>query len=144
MDGSIFIALSGRLVASKSASEASDRTAVSRAYYGSFHVARAFLSELGFAPLRNANVHAFVCKCLYESGHPDARIAARELGDLQSARNRADYQLDDTEAGSRGYAILNVERAHRVVSALNGCQEENSRDTIRHGITEYVQKIQPR
>jgi uncharacterized protein (UPF0332 family) len=144
MDGSDLIALSGRLVASKSASEASDRTAVSRAYYGSFHVASAFLSELGFVPLRNANVHAFVRKCLYESGHPDARIAARELGDLQSARNRADYQLNDTEAESRGYAILNVERAHRVVSALNRCQEESSRDTIRHGIAEYVQKIQPR
>ena len=48
MDGTEFIALAGKLVAVPAADEATYRTAISRAYYGAFHVARSFLVELGF------------------------------------------------------------------------------------------------
>jgi uncharacterized protein (UPF0332 family) len=141
MDGSDFIELAGRLVANATISEASYRSAVSRAYYGAFHVSGAFLSELGVAPVRNANVHAFVRNYLYESGHSEARVAARELGDLQTARNRADYRLDDFEAGSREFAMLNVERALRVLSALVECDKEPARHAIQLGIAEYERRI---
>jgi len=60
MDGSDFIALAGKLAAGPAAGEATYRTAVSRAYYGAFHIARSFLAELGLQPVGNANVHALV------------------------------------------------------------------------------------
>jgi uncharacterized protein (UPF0332 family) len=55
-----FISLAGKLAANANADEATYRTAVSRAYYGAFHLAATFLAELGFAAPRMANVHVFV------------------------------------------------------------------------------------
>jgi uncharacterized protein (UPF0332 family) len=123
MDASGFITLAGKLAAAPAAEEASYRTAVSRAYYGAFHVARQFLVELGFKPLASANVHAFVRHYLAASNHPDACLAASQMADLQTARNRADYDLDNVDVGTRNYAMLIVERAHRVVSALDKCRQ---------------------
>jgi uncharacterized protein (UPF0332 family) len=143
MEGHDFIALAGKLAASP-ADEATYRTAVGRAYYGAFHVARSFLVELGFQPVGNANVHAFVRHCLNGSGHPDAYIAATELGDLQTARNRSDYQLADRSVGSREFAMACVERAHRVVSALEQCRRDDDRSAIQLAIAEFQRKIHRR
>lgn len=85
MDGNAFIALAGRLAALSTADEATYRTAVSRAYYGAFHLARSLLVEMGFKPVGTANVHAFVQQYLYGSGHADARLAASHLSDLPPA-----------------------------------------------------------
>jgi uncharacterized protein (UPF0332 family) len=144
MDGNDFIALAGKLAAAPDPDEATCRTAISRAYYGAFHVAHSFLVELGFEPVRNANVHAFVRHQLSGSGHADAILASELLDDLQSARNRADYRLDDPQFGSRRDAMLIVERAHLVVSAVERCCAVEARETIRQGIIAYEQKIRPR
>jgi len=144
MDGHQFIVLAGKLAAAPAGDEATYRTAVSRAYYGAFHVARSFLVELGFEPIRNLSVHAFVRRYLNASGDPNAIAATDELGDLQQARNRADYDLDDPDVGSRGFAMVSVERAHRVVSALESCRRDDVRDGIRDGIAEYERRIGPR
>lgn len=144
MDGKDFIALAGKLAAVPSADEATYRTAVSRAYYGAFHVARTFLVELGFEPVRNANVHAYVRRHLSGSGDADAVLASELLDDLQSARNRADYRLDDPEVGTRAHAMLIVERAQLVISAVDSCRADEARETIRQAIAEYEQRIRPR
>jgi uncharacterized protein (UPF0332 family) len=144
MDANNFIALAGKLAVMSHADEAAYRTAVSRAYYGAFHVARLFLTELGFEPVANANVHAFVRHYLSGSRHRDARLAAAELADLQQARNRADYQLDNPDVGSRAYAMVSVERATRIISALDRCQAREARDSIRQGIAEYERRIRQR
>jgi uncharacterized protein (UPF0332 family) len=47
MTGLDFIALAGKLAASPNADGATVRTAVSRAYYGAFHLTKAFLRDLG-------------------------------------------------------------------------------------------------
>jgi hypothetical protein len=88
MDGNDFIALAGKLAAASAGDEATCRTAISRAY-GAFHVARAFLVELGFSPVGNANVHGYVQHYLNGSGHSEACRAAFLLSHLQSARNTA-------------------------------------------------------
>jgi len=144
MDGSDFIALAGKLAAAPSADEATCRTAVSRAYYGAFHVARSYLVELGFAPVGNANVHGFVQHYLNGSNNPDACRAASLLSHLQAARNRADYRLEDEQIGSRRHAMLVVERAHLVVSSLDDCRRDDTRQSIQQAIAEYVQKTRPR
>ena len=144
MDGNGFIALAGKLAVAPAADEATYRTAVSRAYYGAFHVARSFLEELGFQPVRNANVHGFVAQYLIASQQTDARVAAVELGDLQAARNRADYDLKNVRAASRDFAMTCVEQAHRIVAALDVCRRDDARDSIRQAIAEYEQRIRPR
>jgi uncharacterized protein (UPF0332 family) len=144
MDGRDFIALAGRLAVSLGAEEANYRTSISRAYYGAFHAARNFLLELGFEPLHNANVHAFVRNYLYESGQPDARVAARDLANLQSARNKADYDLDDAATGAREFAMRCVEQAHRVVTALDACRSDAAREPMRQAIAEYERRVRPR
>lgn len=144
MDGNDFISLAGKLVATPAADESACRTAVSRAYYGAFHVARSFLIELGFQPLGNANVHAFIQRYLNGSGNPDACRAASQLSHLHTARNKADYRLDDDEVGIRSNAMLAVERAHRVVSAVENCRADDVRDAIRQAISKYEQQIRPR
>jgi len=144
MDGADFIVLAGKLAAAPGADEATYRTAVSRAYYGAFHVASSFLAELGFLPLGNANVHAFIRHRLSGSGHAEAILAADDLGDLQAARNRADYRLEDLHVGLQPHAMVCVERAHRVVSALERCGANEAREVIRQGIVEYERKIRPR
>jgi uncharacterized protein (UPF0332 family) len=143
MDGKDFIALGGKLAAAPTAGEAAYRTAISRAYYGAFHVARSLLVELGFAPVGNANVHAFVQHYLNGSRHPDARRAATLLSHLQAERNRADYRLDDPQAGSQRDAMLLIERAHLAVSALERCSADDARDSLRQAIAEYERRIRP-
>jgi uncharacterized protein (UPF0332 family) len=144
MDGNDFIALAGKLAAAPTADEAACRTAISRAYYGAFHVARALLVDFGFAPVGNANVHGFVQHYLNGSGHPEACRAAFLLSHLQSARNRADYRLDDPQFGARRDAMLIVEQAHLVVSAVERCRAVEFCDGVRQGIVEYEQKVRPR
>jgi uncharacterized protein (UPF0332 family) len=143
MDGNDFIALAGRLTAPLAANEAPCRTAISRAYYGAFHLARSLLIDLGFAPVGNANIHGFVQHYLNGSRHPDACRAASLLSHLQSARNRADYRIDEPRFGSRQDAMLCVEQAHLVVSSLENCRADAARDPIRQAIAEYERKIRP-
>jgi hypothetical protein len=103
-----------------------------------------FLIDLGFEAMRNANVHALVRHYLHASSNLNAIHASHDFGNLQTARNRADYDLDDRRVGLRGYSMLCVERAHRVVSALEACRSGQSRETIRQAIAEYEQRIRPR
>lgn len=144
MDGNDFIRLAGKLAAVPSADEATYRTAVSRAYYGAFHLGRSFLIELGIAPVRNANIHAFVRHCLDSSNHHDACQAASHLSHLQAARNLADYELKNPHVGSRSQAMVSVERAAHVASAIEKCQSVDAREAIRRAISEYQQKLRPR
>jgi hypothetical protein len=103
-----------------------------------------FLVELGFKPVGNTNVHAFVRYHLNASEHAGAVLAADELRVLQRARNRADYDLEDRRIGLREYSMLCVERAHRVVSALASCRAPDARDSIRQAIAANQKKTRPK
>jgi hypothetical protein len=63
MTGDDFLALAGKLLAnSPNPSEAVCRTAISRAYYGAFHLGRAFLKELG---VKFGRDHGRYCQILW-------------------------------------------------------------------------------
>lgn len=111
---------------------------MSRAYYGSFHLALQFLEELGIAVPRD---HGEVCRCLLQSGHADCHEAGRKLSDLQADRVRADYRLNDTAIERPLAARLGVERAHEFRSLLALCKQEPSRTQIQTGIDAYRQRI---
>jgi len=136
-----FISLAGRLAATANAEEAVYRTAVSRAYYGTFHLALSLLNELGFHAPRTANVHVFVQHHLNASGQSSACIAASLLSDLHAARNRADYQLGRNTAGTHAIAKFCVETAHEIRTALSECAQSPIREHVRNGVAAYVQRI---
>jgi uncharacterized protein (UPF0332 family) len=69
------------------------RSAISRAYYGCFHVARQLLQECGFQVPRGDQAHAYLWRRLSNSGHTDIVAAGRQLNQLRNDRNWADYDL---------------------------------------------------
>jgi uncharacterized protein (UPF0332 family) len=91
MTGSDFLPLANRLAAASS--EAEWRTAISRAYYAAFHVARQLLEELGFRVPWADRAHAYLTMRLNNCGDAQIQHAASNLHSLRSLRNQADYDL---------------------------------------------------
>jgi hypothetical protein len=75
------------------ATEADWRTAVGRAYYTAFHVARRLLEDLGFAVPRADRAHTYLAFRLQNSGDPAVSQAGTDLHTLRQDRNHADYDL---------------------------------------------------
>jgi hypothetical protein len=74
--------------------EAEWRSAVSRAYYAAFHVARNLMRRCGFAVPQGDQAHGYLWLRLANAGHPDVRRIGLRLNYLRTVRNRADYDLD--------------------------------------------------
>ncbi len=140
MNGVEYIDFAAKLAATYS-SAAGCRSAISRAYYGAFHLAKAFLAELGWRPPRNANVHVFVQHRLANCGHARAVEAGRILTDLHRARNDADYSLGKASVEDAGYAKTRVVAARQVQRSIEDCNREDARREIIAGIIEYERKI---
>jgi uncharacterized protein (UPF0332 family) len=136
MTGNDFIAVAGRIAATYS-DAASCRTAISRAYYGAFHLGKSFLADIGITPPRNANTHVFVQHRLAGSGHLEAIKVASLLGDLHEDRLHADYNLDRKHIETVAHARASVERAMRIQTVLNECMSAESKAAIE----EYEKKI---
>lgn len=139
--GDGFIQLSGKLVVLAGGDEASFRTAVSRAYYGAFHLARAYLDELGFPVPKNLNAHGYLQQQFLNSGHSEAKTAGQVLRTLHRNRIVADYRAEDERLTTPDFARRNVELAHEFQSLLNACDEETQRTEIRTGIANYRAKF---
>jgi uncharacterized protein (UPF0332 family) len=93
MTGRGFVACAERL--SQSPDEADLRSAVSRAYYGAFHLVRTLLSECGVQLPKTEQVHVKMEFCLRGCGDPIAAHAGQQLERLRARRKAADYDLDD-------------------------------------------------
>lgn len=137
MDPLDFIALAIRL--SNGQNEAELRSAVSRAYYGAFHLARQYLQDCGVRFPRKethgAEIHQKVRYCLSHSADVDAMFAGDKLESLRGQRNKADYDLDSVEFRIAGNAVLRIRAAQEIADALRRCRAEpafsQSRDKIR-------------
>ncbi len=138
MNAQDFLSLAGKLVASPDASEAACRTAVSRAYYACFHSAKDYLLELGF---RMGRDHIESQRVLMSAGVEKSLRAGQLLGNLQSVRIRADYDL----AQDIGHKTAKrcVEVAHELLTILAESRQEPLRSTIQAGIETYLRKIAP-
>ena len=101
----------------ESHTEAHWRSAVSRAYYAAFHVARRFLSQHGLTVSMTANAHREVRDMLKLSGIPFVRKLGMKLDGLRTRRNEADYAVDEklTPETSRKA----VARARRIMSGID-------------------------
>ena len=97
--------------------EAAWRSAVSRAYYAAFHVARNLFTDLGFTVPKAERAHAYLWLRLANCGHPDVQNAGLDLNHLRQDRNRADYEAQ--RSMSRPTAAKNVQIAAEIIHVLD-------------------------
>jgi uncharacterized protein (UPF0332 family) len=126
MTGADLIHLAGHLAVNRalgSNDEARFRSAASRAYYGAFHLARAFLVDhLKQHILRNHHGHRQVLEQLTQLVNPEATRAMRLLHELRRDQNSADYDLAATAFRDANKARVCVEMAESIRIALEKCR----------------------
>lgn len=119
MNGEEFLTLATELASG--ATESHYRSAVSRAYYGAFHIARRLLKDVGVHLPKGEQVHAKATYYLQDCGEANAGEAADDLETLRNERNRADYDLDRTVYQQR-VAETQVRKAQQIAAALQKCR----------------------
>jgi uncharacterized protein (UPF0332 family) len=125
MTGDEFIVLAGKLAADPRSGAASYRTAVSRAYYGAYHLAKALLkNELDYDP---GAPHGETWTWLARTGDQRAEEASSVLSSLYSNRRRADYELDDPKNETPAFAKFCVEMAADIESTIKACRVDKAR-----------------
>ena len=118
-------------------SPASLRSAISRAYYGAFHLSRNMLAEMGFRCHVRENEHLFVHRHFANCRQAQALEVGGLLANLHENRKKADYDLDDARAETQGLAILCVERADRLRDRLKACREHQILAVVVSEMTAY-------
>lgn len=140
--GDAFIDYASKLAARNAATEAEQRSAVSRAYYGAYHLAKSFLERLGFT-IQERN-HDFVKNCFVSSGQKLAKQVGIRLGDLRTQRNRADYDLKASFPLDGGdpqtFLRLWVESAKEVESLLSQCAEDSVRSLVKAEVEQFLNR----
>jgi len=132
-----FLVLAARLAGG--AAEADWRTAVSRAYYAAFHVARTLLSDLRFTVPRADRAHQYLVFRLGNSGEPAVEQAGRDLETLRRVRNRADY--DEAPAFTQPQASAAVHVADGIIQALDAARQGPARTRITDAMIVYERDV---
>jgi uncharacterized protein (UPF0332 family) len=132
-----FLPLAARLAAG--ASEADWRTAVSRAYYAAFHVARRLLTDLNFTVPRADRAHQYLVFRLSNSGEAAVEQAGRDLETLRRLRNRADY--DEAPALTQPQATAAVQVAEDIIQVLDDARQEPARTRARDVMIVYERDV---
>ena len=119
--------------------EAEWRSAVSRAYYSLFHVARQFLLQCGFEVRKGDQAHADLWRRLCNCGVPEVQHAGRELQNLRGDRNTADY--DTHVAFPQAHSKAAVELARETVEVLRRAAVEPQRSQMIAAIRNYERNV---
>lgn len=134
MTGDDFIRMATQLLAGNS--EAHFRTAVSRAYYGAFHIGRDFVRGSGILVPAGPEAHKSVRWCLANAGLQELADAAVQLESLRSARNKADYDLADNGFAKRSNVTVQVQRAISIIACVHAASAAEAAPKMR----DYAQK----
>jgi uncharacterized protein (UPF0332 family) len=132
-----FLPLATRLAGGTT--EADWRTAVSRAYYAAFHVARRLFADLSFAVPRADRAHQYLVFRLSNSGESAVEQAGRDLETLRRLRNRADY--DGTPALTQPQAGAAVQIAEGILRVLDAARQEPTCTGIRDAMITYERDV---
>ena len=132
MDGASLLDVADRLLEGET--EADWRSAVSRAYYAAFHVGRQLLLDCGFRLPRGEQSHAAMSLRLGNADYPEVVDAGRDLSELRSMRNVADYDLDMFFHHTRANALVII--AGKIVEVLQLVAKEV---VVRAKITDAIQ-----
>lgn len=137
MNGRDFLPLAARLAGGTT--EADWRTAVSRAYYAAFHVARRFFADMNFTVPRADRAHQYLVFRLSNSGESVTEQAGRDLETLRRLRNRADY--DETPPLPQAQATAAVQLAETILQVLDAARQEPARTRIRDCVIVYERDV---
>jgi uncharacterized protein (UPF0332 family) len=137
MDERDFLTLAQTLVGAPG--EAAWRSAVSRAYYAAFHVARHLLVDFGFAVPQADRAHAYLWLRLQNCGDPKVQAAGADLNALRSDRNWADYHL--RRPMRQAVAQARVQVAERVIPLLDAAALEPTRTRITDAMRVYERDV---
>jgi uncharacterized protein (UPF0332 family) len=137
MTGHDFLTVADDLAAGTT--EAAWRSAISRAYYAAFHVAREFLIRLGFRVATGDRAHAYLWLRLSNTKDPVADACGQLLQDLRSRRNTADYDL--SRPCNQKLAQDAARDALDVIQDLDGLTGTPTEIAIRDAIRVYEQNV---
>jgi uncharacterized protein (UPF0332 family) len=132
-----FLPLATRLAAGTT--EADWRTAVGRAYYAAFHIARRLFAGLSFTVPRADRAHQDLVFRLSNSGESAVEQAGRDLETLRRLRNRADY--DETPVLTQPQAAAAVQIADGIIQTLDTASQEPTRTRIRDAMIVYERDV---
>jgi uncharacterized protein (UPF0332 family) len=137
MNGRDFLSLAKDLLTYPT--EAAWRSAVSRAYYAAFHVARQLLEDLSFTVPRGERAHAYLWLRLSNCGDLQVGGAGRGLGDLRRHRNFADY--DVWGSVSNWEATGRVSVAEHLIQVFDTATIEPTRTIITDAMKIYERDV---
>lgn len=119
--------------------EAAWRTAASRAYYATFHVASELLEGLGFRVPPDESAHAYLWYRLGNCGHPSTQRAGADFKVLRKDRTRADYELGRFVAQAKVKG--QVQAAEQIIQALDAAAVEPVRTQITDAMKQYERDV---
>lgn len=117
------------------------RTAVSRAYYATFHVGAAFLKDIGCLISEGPQAHGEVRNDLSNCGDAELAGVGSQLADLHTKRIIADYRLSDVKYDNQKTSQAVTVQAERMIHALDRCGSGARRDDIAQALKAYLRKI---
>jgi uncharacterized protein (UPF0332 family) len=115
------------------------RTAVSRAYYAAFHVARELLTSLGFHPPQGDRAHGYLWIRVANAGVGAVQVAGNRLNLLRRERNRADY--DAHVSVTQVMATDGVRVAEEIIRVLDAAAVEPVRTQITDAMKVYERDV---
>jgi hypothetical protein len=137
MNGRDFLPLARTL--SNLGTEPAWRSAVSRAYYAAFHVARDWVSALGFVVPAAERAHGYLWLRLSNCGAPTVQGAGANLNILRRERNRADYDVGSPLTAA--VMARSLQRAQDIIQALDAANVEPMRSQIRDVMKVYERDV---
>lgn len=144
MNGSDFIDFAGQLSVAEPSLPAPTRSAVSRAYYGAFHLAKDFLIEIdnSFRARTGENEHQFIQRHYQHCGVEPVATLGQLLSNLHESRKVADYRLDKDSAESKENARFCVKRADNIRTEISNIRNDTAlQDKVVHGIQAYRKRL---
>jgi uncharacterized protein (UPF0332 family) len=133
MDARDFLATADRLA--QGATEADWRSAVSRAYYAVFHVARQLFTDCGFTVPRADRAHPYLWLRLCNSGDAGVQRAGADLDALRRLRNHADYDVN--QLLRQATALSQTQIARHIMQALDAAAQEPLKTRITDAMKVY-------
>jgi uncharacterized protein (UPF0332 family) len=120
--------------------EVDRRTAVSRAYYGAYHVVRGFLAQrCGIVLSKGADVHRAMQFCLLNSQNDLLRDAGIRLESLRTERNHADCDLSDSRFKDTVRVGIQLQRAREILSKL--AEAEKKAASFQQAVRNYASGV---
>jgi uncharacterized protein (UPF0332 family) len=137
MDPREFLVLAQQLAVGTT--ESGWRSAVSRAYYAAFHVARQLLIDLHFRVPQADRAHGYLWLRLSNCGDPQVQQAGADLNDARRDRNWADYDLG--RPMRLRVAQTDVQAAALIIQRLEAAAIEPTRSQICDAMKIYERDV---